>query len=52
MIAGKYFVILAIARGSCYVETGGEERLCGTEEMILIKPGEKIRVCAGCGRNI
>ena len=51
LIAGKYFVILAIARGSCYVETGGEERLCGTEEMILIKPGEKIRVCAGGGRH-
>lgn len=39
--SGKYYVILYVSKGTGYFLIDNEWRLCGTEDMILLKPGEK-----------
>ncbi|MBQ8280429.1 MAG: helix-turn-helix transcriptional regulator [Roseburia sp.] len=39
--SGKYYVILYVSKGTGYFFIDNEWRLCGTEDMILLKPGEK-----------
>ena len=36
----KYFMLLYIARGTCYFDIDQTPRFCSTEDMILLKPGE------------
>lgn len=38
---GMYYAILYIASGTCYFEIEDEVRFCGTEDVIIMKPGEK-----------
>ena len=39
--AGKYYMILYVSRGTSYFEMDGEMKLCSTEDVIILKPGEK-----------
>lgn len=39
--AGRYYMILYISRGTGHFEVDGEVRLCGTEDAIILKPGER-----------
>lgn len=39
--AGKYYMILYVSRGTSYFEIEGELKLCSTEDVIILKPGEK-----------
>lgn len=39
--AGKYYMILYVSRGTSYFEMEGELKLCSTEDVIILKPGEK-----------
>ncbi len=48
--AGKYYMLLYIARGSSYFTTGDQMRLLGTEDMLVMKPGEKVTMHAGSGK--
>lgn len=47
---GKYDTILYISRGKAYFDVKGKLRLCGTEDVILIKPGEKTTMYFRGGR--
>ena len=49
--AGSYYVIMYISRGTCYFEMEGNMKLCGTEDIILIKPGEKTTMRFRGGRH-
>lgn len=40
-VAGKYYTILYVSRGTSYFEIEGETKLCSTEDVIILKPGEK-----------
>lgn len=39
--AGDYFNIFYIERGSCHFDIEDIQKLCGTEDIILMKPGEQ-----------
>lgn len=39
--SGDYLSIFYIERGSCYFKIGETQKLCGTEDIVLMKPGEK-----------
>lgn len=39
--AGDYLTIFYIERGSCHFKISETQKLCGTEDIILMKPGEK-----------
>lgn len=39
--AGKYYMLLYVSRGTSYFEMDGEMKLCSTEDVIILKPGEK-----------
>lgn len=39
--AEDYLTIFYIARGACHFDIAGTQKLCGTEDIILMKPGEK-----------
>lgn len=49
-VAGRYYVILYISRGTCYFDVEGEMKFCGTEDVLLIKPGEKTEMNFRGGR--
>lgn len=36
--AGRFYTLIFISRGSCYIEVNGQSVFCGTEDMILMKP--------------
>lgn len=40
--AGKYYIVLYIARGTTYFDIEGERKLGSTEDIIVLKPGEKV----------
>lgn len=48
--SGSYYVMLYIARGTCYFEIDGALKFCGTEDLILIKPGERTNMCFRGGK--
>lgn len=48
--AGKYYMILYVARGTGYFDIGEETRRLGTEDMVVLKPGEKITMHYRGGR--
>ena len=39
--SGKYYMILYVSKGNGHFLVDGEWRFCSTEDMILLKPGEK-----------
>ena len=39
--SGKYYMFLYISRGTCHFKVEDEWHFCSTENMMLIKPGEK-----------
>lgn len=49
--AGKYYMILYIARGTGYFTVGEQMRLLGTEDMLVLKPGEQVTLHAGSGKH-
>lgn len=49
--AGDYLTIFYIERGSCYFKTGDIQNLCGTEDIILMKPGEKTTMHYRAGKQ-
>lgn len=48
--SGSYYAILYIARGTCYFEIDGDLKFCGTEDVILLKPGERTNMRFRGGR--
>lgn len=48
--SGSYYMILYIARGTCYFEIDGAMKFCGTEDVILLKPGERTNMHFRGGR--
>lgn len=40
--AGKYYLIMYILRGSGYFDMQEETKLCSTEDIIIVKPREKV----------
>lgn len=48
--AGKYYIILCVSRGTSYFDIEGEMKLCGTEDVIILKPGEKTTIHFRGGR--
>lgn len=49
--AGKYYVIMYISRGTGYFDMEGEMKLCSTEDVIILKPGEKTTMHFRGGRH-
>ena len=46
--SGDYFTIFYISRGTCHFEINHAPKLCGTEDIILMKPGERTTMhCRG-----
>lgn len=39
ILSGSYYSMLFISRGSCYADISGSPVFCGTEDMLLLKPG-------------
>ena len=39
--SGKYYMILYVSKGTGHFQLDGDWRFCSTEDMILLKPGEK-----------
>lgn len=48
--SGSYYMILYIARGTCYFEIDGAMKFCGTEDVIFLKPGERTNMRFRGGR--
>lgn len=39
--SGKYYMILYVSKGTGHLQINDEWRFCSTEDMVLLKPGEK-----------
>jgi len=39
--SGKYYMFLYISKGTCHFEQGSDWRFCSTEDILILKPGEK-----------
>lgn len=39
--SGKYYMILYISKGTCHFKVEDDWHFCSTEDMIILKPGEK-----------
>lgn len=39
--SGKYYMILYLSKGTCHFEANGDWHFCSSEDMLLLKPGEK-----------
>ncbi len=42
--AGSYYMLFYIGRGSCYFTIDGKKKLCGAQEVVILKPGEQTRL--------
>lgn len=49
--SGKYYLILYIAKGTCHFKVDDEWKYCSTEDMVVIKPGNKTSMTFRGGRH-
>ena len=49
--SGKYYLILYIAKGTCHFKVDDEWKYCSTEDMVVIKPGNRTSMTFRGGRH-
>lgn len=49
--SGKYYLILYIAKGTCHFKVDDEWKYCSTEDMVVIKPGNRTSTTFRGGRH-
>ncbi len=42
--AGSHYMLFYIGRGSCYFTIDGKKKLCGAQEVVILKPGEQTKL--------